>query len=88
MRAEDYPDVYREAFSKAFDGPVTLKFSSNGKAVAFRVELYNYRYAVRNGLPKSKDHYQKIMQIRMSIQDNVLTLQRKKRRFTEKLNET
>ena len=88
MRANKYPDLYRETFLKALDSPVKLEFSSNAKAVAFRVELYTYRWAIRDELPATKSWYKQIMQIRMSIKDNILTIESKKRRFLEKLNET
>ena len=88
MRASDYPDHYSEAFAKALDEPVKLTFSTNAKAVAFRVELYKYRYAVRDELPHSRELYDSLSQIRMSIKDKVLLLERKKRRFMEKLNDT
>jgi hypothetical protein len=52
------------------------------------VELYNYRYAVRDELPKSRELYDKLQQVRLSVKDKVLLLDRKKRSFVEKLNET
>ena len=88
MRAKQYPDLYPETFAKALKQTVTLTFSTNAKAVAFRKELYSYRYAVRDELPQSKDHYHSLMKIRMSIKDKTLTLQGKKNSFTEKLNES
>lgn len=88
MRAAQYPDLYGDAFSRALTEPVKLTFSTNAKAVAFRVELYKYRYAVRDELPKTRKEYDKLMQIKLSINDNLLILECKKRRFVEKLNET
>ena len=88
MKASQYPSVYRDTFAAALDGTIKLEFSSNAKAVAFRVELYKYRYAVRDELPKSRKEYDKLMQIRLSIQDKVLLIEKKKHRFVEKLNET
>ncbi len=88
MRARDYPSEYRDAFERALTSPVELRFQRPSSAVAFRVELYKYRYAVRDELPKTKDHYDKLMQIQLSVQGNRLILRRKKAKHMEKLNET
>ena len=87
MRASQYPREYREVFAEASDATVTLGFKSKAQAVAFRVELYKYRYAVRDDLPKSRDHYLKIMKVKMSIDKKTLTLATKKSKFVEKLND-
>jgi len=87
MRYDKYPIEYRQMFQKAAKVPVLMMFSSHGKAVAFRVELYKYRYAVRDALPKTKALYDTVMSIKMSIKDTVLKLQSKKAEFVEKLSE-
>jgi len=88
MRADDYPQEYREIFEKALREDVVLTFSTHGKAKAFRAELYHYRYAVRDDLPQSKAHYQQIMKVEMCVRNKVLTIKRKKSKFLEKLNDT
>jgi len=85
VRYSEYPDEYRAMFFKALDETVKLQFSHPKKAIAFRVELYKFRYAVRDELPKSKELYDKIMKVSMSITDQTLVLQTKKATFVEKL---
>jgi len=87
VRYNEYPPEYREMFAKALDKEVTIPFSTHEKAVAFRVELYKYRYAVRDGLPRTRSFYHKLMKVTLSIKSKVLTLQPKKSKFVEKLNE-
>lgn len=88
MRASDYPAEYREIFEKALQEDVVLTFSTHGKAKAFRTELYYYRYAVRDDLPESKQLYDMLMKVELSIRNRTLTIRRKKSRFLEKLNDT
>lgn len=87
MRHKDYPPEYAEMFANARMSPVNLTFSTHGKAVAFRVELYKYRYAIRDALPHTTLMYNGVMKITMSIKGKILTLQTKKSKFVEKLNE-
>jgi hypothetical protein len=87
MRYNEYPPEYREMFAKARLLPVEIVFTTMAKAIAFRVELYKYRYAVRDALPKTQPLYNKVMKITMSVQNKTLTLQTKKSKFVEKLNE-
>lgn len=87
MRYDNYPIEYRQMFQKAAEVPVVMRFSSHRKAIAFRVELYKYRYAVRDALPKAKALYDTVMSIKMSIKGRVLILNTKKAEFVEKLNE-
>lgn len=88
MKASQYPDLYPNAFEQALENPVTLVFSTHAKAMSFRVELYRYRWAVRDELPKSRKHYDKLTQVKISVRDKKVILQHKKRSFMEKLNET
>ena len=74
-------------FEKAGDTEVTLAFSTHEKAIAFRVELYKYRYAVRDGLPRTRSFYHKLMKVTLSVKSKVLTLSPKKSKFVEKLND-
>jgi hypothetical protein len=74
-------------FQKALIEPVEMTFTTHEKAVAFRVELYKYRYAIRDGLPCTRALYDDVMKITMSVQAKTLTLQTKKSKFVEKLNE-
>ena len=74
-------------FEKALDKEVVIPFSTHEKAVTFRVELYKYRYAVRDGLPRTRSFYHKLMKIELSVKSKVLTLKPKKATFVEKLNE-
>jgi hypothetical protein len=74
-------------FEKAGDKPVKIPFSTHEKAIAFRVELYKYRYAVRDGLPRTRSFYHKLMKVELSVKSKVLTLKPKKATFVEKLNE-
>lgn len=80
--------------------PVYLHFTSKAKAVAFRTEMYRFRYAVRDGIapihPELKVVYKAIMNIEMPITPDAsvlpdpaykLTLRKKKSKFVEKLNE-
>ncbi|KKK71736.1 hypothetical protein LCGC14_2910960 [marine sediment metagenome] len=87
MKHDRYPIEYRQMFQKAIKVPVIMLFSTHAKAVAFRVELYKYRYAVRDALPKSQTLYDTVMSIKMSIKGEVLKLQIKKADFVEKLSE-
>lgn len=87
MRHHEYPDEYPEMFANALVSPVNLTFSTREKAVAFRVELYRYRYAIRDALPHTKRMWKGVMKITMSIKGKTLTLQTKKSKFVEKLNE-
>ena len=87
MKYDRYPIEYRQMFQRAVEEPVSMDFTSRAKAVTFRVELYKYRYAVRDALPKTKALYDTIMKIKMSIKDKTLTLQTEKSKFVEKLNE-
>ncbi len=87
MRAADYPNEYAEIFTRALKAPVRLRFTTKEKAVSFRVELYKYRYAVRDELPQTKTQYHKLMKITMSIKDRTLIIQTKKSKFVEKLND-
>ncbi len=87
MKYDRYPIEYRQMFQKAVEVPVIMRFSTHAKAVTFRCELYKYRYAVRDALPKTKALFDTVMSIRMSIKDKVLKLQIKKADFVEKLNE-
>ncbi len=87
MKHDRYPIEYRQMFQKAAEVPVIMRFSTHAKAVAFRVELYKYRYAVRDDLPRSRALHDTVMSISMSIKDKVLKLQIKKAEFVEKLNE-
>lgn len=86
MRAKDYPKEYAQIFQKALKEPVTLIFTKHEKATAFRVELYKFRYAVRDELPATKDQYTNLMLIKLSIKNNTLTLTTKKSKFKEKIN--
>lgn len=87
MRYFEYPPEYREMFVKAGKQPVEMVFTSKEKAITFRVELYKYRYSVRDSLPQTKTLYDTVMKITMSVQDKTLTLQTKKSKFVEKLND-
>ncbi len=87
MRYDDYPPQYRQMFQKAVREPVILDFTTKAKAIAFRVELYTYRYSVRDSLPGTKNLYEIVMAIKMSIKGKNLTLTIKKDKFVEKLNE-
>ena len=74
-------------FEKAAKKAVVLNFSTHEKAVAFRVELYSYRYAVRDGLPRTRHFYHKLMKVTLSVKSKTLTLSPKKAKFVEKLND-
>ena len=87
MRYNEYPSHYREIFEKALKKKVVMVFSTNKNAVNFRVELYKYRYAVRDGLPRTRHFYHKLMKVTLSVKSKVLTLQPKKSKFVEKLDE-
>lgn len=87
MKHDNYPIEYRQMFQKAVEEPVSMWFTTREKAVAFRSELYKYRYAVRDSLPSSKALYNTVMNVKMSIKGKTLTLQTKKSKFVEKLNE-
>lgn len=87
MRAAQYPDEYPAMFASALKKPVSLVFSTHAKAVAFRVELYKYRYAVRDELPSQRTLYDNVMKVSMSITNKTLTLSTKKAKFVEKLND-
>ena len=87
MKYDNYPIEYRQMFQKAVEVPVVMNFSSHAKAITFRVELYKYRYAIRDALPKTKALYETVMKVEMSIRGSVLKLQIKKAEFVEKLNE-
>jgi len=87
VRYNEYPPEYRKMFEKAGDKEVRLVFSSHEKAIAFRVELYKYRYAVRDGLPRTRSFYHKLMKVELSVKSKVLKLSPKKSKFVEKLNE-
>ena len=87
MRASDYPAEYREIFKEALADGVELTFSTAAKARAFRAELYKYRFAVRDELPSSRKHYDKVMQVQLSVKGKVLSLTKKKSKFVEKLND-
>lgn len=56
----EYPEEYYSLCQRAHSGnaPVTLKFTSRAKARSFRVEMYQFRTALRKALlasPDSKD---------------------------------
>ena len=87
MKASEYPKEYREIFAKALDDGVTLTFSTVAKARTFRVELYKYRYAVRDELPQSNAHYKELMKVALSVANTDLVLAQKKVKFVEKLND-
>lgn len=88
MRYHEYPPEYREMFEKATEKEVHFQFSTHEKAVAFRSELYKYRYAVRDGLPRTKSFYHKLMKVELAVKSKSLTLKPKKSKFVEKLNDT
>ena len=87
MRYNEYPPEYREMYYTANKHRVTMAFSSKAKAITFRVELYKYRYSVRDALPKTQKLYDLVMKISMSVQNSDLILKTKKSKFVEKLNE-
>ena len=87
MKHDQYPIEYRQMFQKAHDAPVTMTFTVRSKAIAFRSELYKYRYAVRDSLPSTRALYNTVMKIELSVVGRVLILQIKKSKFVEKLNE-
>jgi len=87
VRYNDYPIEYQEMFDRALGKPVELTFSTRAKAVSFRVELYKFRYAVRDALPLTEKRYTRVMKITLSVRNKTLVLQTKKSKFVEKLND-
>jgi len=97
VKYEDYPIHYPQMFQQALVGAHNLEFSTKAKAVAFRTELYRYRYTVRAGLTPGdrglKEFYDDLMKITLPIKFTqslntwTLTLSKKKLQFVEKLNE-
>ena len=47
---DQYPQEYYDLFSKANYAPVEMEFDRASEAVGFRIEMYNFRRALRESL--------------------------------------
>ena len=85
-----FPEEFEAALRKALQAPYSITFSTNAKAKAFRVVLYNYRYSIRNSLFKDRTldraWYDDIMSLQFLIKDTTLTIQRKKHDYVKHLS--
>lgn len=83
MKPSNYPTEYLDLFRSALVAPVEIECESEASAKALRVELYRYRFAVRDQLPATRPLYDELVAVELSVVEKVLILRRKKQGYLE-----
>ena len=88
-----YPEEYYKLLRRANKNAVRLSFETISKAKSFRVEMYNFRKALREALKQNIDdaHLQVSVlfaeNLTFSLDDTTLIIDRKTTTAAEKINE-